>query len=160
MKCSNCCPSCVRPSPTLPTPVRQALTSARCCMCVCVCVCVYLLFFFKLYVTDYAITIVPIFPPFHPSTQQPPVPQAILTSLLMSMGHAYKFFGYSTTIVYNISPCPHGYSVTIYLYFLIPSPFCPFPHTTLLSGNHQNALHIHDSSLFFLLLCCFFRFHC
>ena len=32
-----------------------------------------------------------------------------------------------------------------YLYFLIPSPLYPFPHILFPSGNHQNALHIHDS---------------
>ena len=40
---------------------------------------------------------------------------------------------------------PHGYSVTTYLYFLIPSPLQPFPHTCLPSGKHQSTLTIHDS---------------
>ena len=31
---------------------------------------------------------------------------------------------------------PHGYSVTTYFYFLIPSPLHPFPYTPLPSGNH------------------------
>ena len=47
---------------------------------------------------------------------------------------------------------PHGYSVTTYLYFLIPSPLHPLPYTPLSSGNHQNALHTHDS-VFVLLVC-------
>ena len=43
-----------------------------------------------------------------------------------------------------------------YLYFLIPSPLHPFPHTTLPSGNHQNVLHIHDSvSVLLVYLVCF-----
>ena len=33
---------------------------------------------------------------------------------------------------------PHGYSVTTYLYFLIPSPLHPFPHSPLPPGNYQN----------------------
>ena len=40
---------------------------------------------------------------------------------------------------------PHGYSITTYLHFLIPSPPHPFPHTLLPSGNHQNPLCIRDS---------------
>ena len=50
---------------------------------------------------------------------------------------------------------PHPYSVTTYLYFLIPLPPHPFPHTTLPSGNHQNALHIHDSVSVLVCLVCF-----
>ena len=57
-----------------------------------------ILFFFrfKLYFTDYTITVVPTFPPLLSSTQQPS-PQ-----LFMSMGHVYKFFGYSIsyTVLY------------------------------------------------------------
>ena len=52
-------------------------------------------FFFKFYFVDYATTVVPISPPQGPSTQQPPLPQAILTPLFVSMGYAYKFFGFS-----------------------------------------------------------------
>ena len=44
----------------------------------------------------------------------------------------------------------HGYSVTIYLYFLIPSPLHPFPHMPFPFGTHQNSLHIMILSLFFL----------
>ena len=47
---------------------------------------------------------------------------------------------------------PHGYSVTAYLYFLIPSPLHLFLHIPLPSGNHHNALHIHDS-VSVLLVC-------
>ena len=51
--------------------------------------------FFKLYLIDYAITVIPIFPLLPPSTQDPPLPQAIPTPLFTSMGHAFKFFGSS-----------------------------------------------------------------
>ena len=42
------------------------------------------------------------FYPFAPSTKRPPLPQAIPTQLFMSMGHGYKFFGYSIsyTVLY------------------------------------------------------------
>ena len=58
--------------------------------------------FFKLYFIDYAITVFPIlfpFAPFHPSL---PFPQPIPTPLFMSVGHTYKFFGYSIsyTVLY------------------------------------------------------------
>ena len=57
----------------------------------------------KLYFIDYAITVLPIFPLLHPSTQQPPVPQAILTPLFMSTGFVCKFFDYSISysVLYN-----------------------------------------------------------
>ena len=51
--------------------------------------------FFKVCFIDYAITVVPIFPPLSPSTQHPSLPQAIPTPLFMSLDHTYKFFGYS-----------------------------------------------------------------
>ena len=73
----------------------------------------------------------------------PSTPQAIPTPLFMSMGHAYKFFGYS--ISYTVLYIPHGYSVSTNLYFLIPSPLHPFPQTPLPFGNHPNILHIRDS---------------
>ena len=53
----------------------------------------------------------------------------------------------------------HGYSVTTYLYFLIPSPLHPFPHTPLPSGNNQNTLCIHDCLCSSCLLSLFFRFN-
>ena len=58
--------------------------------------------FLKLHFIDYAITVVPFFPLLPPSTQPPPLPQAIPIPLFMSMGHAYKFIGYSIsyTVLY------------------------------------------------------------
>ena len=55
----------------------------------------------QLYFIDYAITVVPISPlcPLHPVST---LPQAIPPLLFTSMGHAYKFFGYSIsyTVLY------------------------------------------------------------
>ena len=45
--------------------------------------------FKKLYFIDYAISVVPVFPPVPPSTQHPPVPQAKPLLLFMSVGHEY-----------------------------------------------------------------------
>ena len=57
--------------------------------------------FFKLYFIDYAITVAPILPPLLPSTQQPPQPQAIPTSLFVSMDHAYVLWLlHSYTVLY------------------------------------------------------------
>ena len=55
-----------------------------------------------LYFIDYAITVVLIFPLCPPPPSTPPQPHAIPTPLFMSMGHAYKFFGYSisSTVLY------------------------------------------------------------
>ena len=111
-------------------------------------------FNFLSYSIDYFITVVLIFLPLPPSTEHPLLPQAIPTPLFMSMGHVYKFFGYS--ISYTVLYIPHGYSVTTYLYFLIPSPLHPLPHTLLPSGNHQNTLCIHDCvSVLRVCLICF-----
>ena len=49
----------------------------------------------------------------------------------------------------------HGYSVTTYLYFLIPSPPHPFPHISFPSGNHQNNLCVHDSVSILVCFACF-----
>ena len=76
----------------------------------------------------------PYFPPL-PQSHSTPIPLAIHTPLFISMDHACNFFGYS--ISYTLYP--HGYSVTIYLFFLMPSPLHPFPNTPLPSGNHQNT---------------------
>ena len=54
---------------------------------------------------------------------------------------------------------PHGYSITTYLHFLIPSPPHPFPHTLLPSGNHQNSLCSHGS-ICSCLHHLYFRFNC
>ena len=60
--------------------------------------------FSKLFFIDYAITVVPIFPLLSLSTQHPSFPQAIPTPLFVSMGHSYKFFGYSISYTVPYSP--------------------------------------------------------
>ena len=68
------------------------------------------------------------------STQPPLLPHTIPTPLFMSTFHAQVLwllhFLYWTLH-------PHGYSVTTYLCFLIPSPLHPFSYTLLPFGNHQ-----------------------
>ena len=71
--------------------------------------------------------------------------------LFMSMGHVYKFFGYS--IAYILYHC--GCSVTTYL-CLISSPLHPLPDTPCPSGNHLNPFHTHNSVfVLFVCLVCF-----
>ena len=59
--------------------------------------------YFHLYFTDYAITVVLTFL-IPPSTQRPPLPREIPTSLFMTMGYEYKVFGYSSA--YNVLYIP------------------------------------------------------
>ena len=78
--------------------------------------------------------------PFAPPPTSTPIPSGNPHTIVLVHGSFRKVLGYSI-------PCtlhPHGYSVTTYLCFLIPSPLHPFPHTPLPSGSHQNALCIHD----------------
>ena len=63
-----------------------------------------LLSFFKLYFIDYTIRVVLIFPSLPPSTQQPPLPQAIPSPLFMSMGHVCKLFGYFISYTQSYIP--------------------------------------------------------
>ena len=57
--------------------------------------------FFKLYFLIMLLQLSQFYP-FAPSTKRPPLPQAFPTQLFMSMGHGYKFFGYSIsyTVLY------------------------------------------------------------
>ena len=59
------------------------------------------MYFLKLYVIDYAITVVPIFLPLSPLHPTPPPPTSSdnAPTLFMSMGHVYKFFGSSIPIL-------------------------------------------------------------
>ena len=87
----------------------------------------------------YTIIVVPIFSSLSPSTQHTPLPQAIppivgdhgtCVSVLIHFLHSTLH--------------PHGYSVTTYWYFIL-SPVHPLPHTSVPSGNHQEAVCTHDS---------------
>ena len=57
--------------------------------------------FLKLFFIDHVITVVPNFPPLSPSTQHL-LPQAIPTSLFVSLSKEFKFSGYSVsyTVLY------------------------------------------------------------
>ena len=55
----------------------------------------WFLFFFKFYFIVYAVTAPQLFPLCVPPPSSPSLIQVIPTSLSMSMGHAYMFFGYS-----------------------------------------------------------------
>lgn len=70
------------------------------------------------------------------STQQPPLPQAVHTPLVH--GSCVEVLWLLHFLYYTLHL--HGYSVTTYLYFFIPSPLHPFPHIHLPTGNHQNTL--------------------
>ena len=109
--------------------------------------------FLKIIFIDYAITVVPIFPSLSPlPSNHHSLRQSIPTLLFMSMGHTFKFFWLLRFLYCTL--IPHGYSVTTYLYFLIPLPLHPFS-PPLPSGNHQNALHTHDSVSVLVCLVCF-----
>ena len=87
-----------------------------------------------------------------PSTQ-PPAPQAIPHHSSCPWVICVSSLATPFPILYFTSP---GYSVTTYLYFLIPSPPHPFLYIPLPSAHHQNVLHIHDSvSVLLLFLVCF-----
>ena len=90
-----------------------------------------------------------LFTHFHPA---PPLPQEIPTIL-----HVHVSCIYVLWLLHSLycTVHPHGYSVNTYLYFLIPSPLHPFPHTPFPSGNHQNALHIRNSVSVLVCLVCF-----
>ena len=83
---------------------------------------------FKLYFIVDVITVVPIFLPLSPSTQHPHSlrisPHHCSCPWVICISSLATPFSYTLCTVH-----PHGYSVTIYLYFLIPSPLHPLPHS-------------------------------
>ena len=100
----------------------------------------FLCFFKKLYFIDYAITVVPIFPPLPFSTQHPhflrPSPQHRSCPCVMPVSSL-------------ATPFPVLYFPSPWLFwnyrFVVLNPLTPLP-----SGNHQNTLCIHDSVSVFL----------
>ena len=114
--------------------------------------------FLKVDLIDYAITVVPI-SPCVPVCLVSPFPLAV-PPYFMSMGHAYKFFGYSISYtVFNIHP--PVYSVATNLYPLIPVPYPSFSPFPLPTDNPPNDLHTYDSvSVLLVGIVCFFRFSC
>ena len=84
------------------------------------------LFFINIFI-DYAITVVP-FSPLHSTPSCPPPPSHIPPLQFMSMGHTYKFFGFS--ISYTILTLPLS---IFYLPFMLLI-LCTFPP---LSPSHS-----------------------
>ena len=123
-----------------------------CSFCFFCCFCTEYLFMYLyvfLFLIDY-ITVVLIFFPFAPFHPVPTTPSSNPPIIVHVHGLCIE-----TLWLLHFLHCtlyPHGYSVTTYLYFLIPSSLHPFPHTPLTSGNHQNILCIHDS-VSVLLVC-------
>ena len=105
----------------------------------------------KIYLIDYAITLVPLFPPLLPSTLHPP-PNGIPQSQFMSMGCTYKFFGfYISDTILNLP------LFILYLLFMLLS-LCTFPPSPLPlpTDNPPCDLHFCDSVpiLVICLVCC------
>ena len=123
--------------------------------------CIFFFFsFLKVYFIDCAITIVPFFfSPLFPSVLQPPA-SPLSPPQVMSMGHTYKFFGFS--ISYTILNIPLSI-LCLPIMLLIPCTFLPFSPLPLPTDNPPCDLHFCDSVpvLVACLVCfCFFRFHC
>ena len=87
-----------------------------------------LFIFMKLYLADYAITVVPIFPSFFP-LPSPPNSSGNPHNIV----HVHGKYIYILWLLYFLCCTlhPHDYSVTTNWYFLIPSPFSPIPLTPL-----------------------------
>ena len=87
----------------------------------------------------------PNFSPFIPLHPAPPLPQAVPKPLFMSLGHAQVLwllhFLYCT--VHS-----HGYSVTVYLYFLLPSPLL----ATFFCVCNSNFLYVIKLNVIFIFL--------
>ena len=115
------------------------------------------LFFKKIYFLKYILLIISLqLSHFFPLC--PPPPGICIPSnnhpQFMSMGHAYKFFGYS--IFCTILNIPPFYFIPTNLYYLIPAPFPPVFLFLLPADNPPNDLHIYDS-VPVLLVCLVFQ---
>ena len=78
-------------------------------------------FLLKIYFIDYAITIAPLLPVLLSLQQSPPQ--------FMSMGHTYKFFGFSISFNILYLPC----LFCTYHLCLFPVPFSPFSPSLLIT---------------------------
>ena len=76
----------------------------------------------------------------------------MLLQLFMSMDHALKFFDYSISYTVLYSPMAILWLLFVHINPLTSSPIAPH---LLPFGNHQNALHIHDSVSLLVCLVCF-----
>ena len=78
---------------------------------------------------DYAITVVP-FPPLHSIASCPPPPSHLPSLEFMSMGHAYKFFGF---LHYSYPPPVYFPPIIYAIYSLYLSPLSPPPNPLLIT---------------------------
>ena len=102
--------------------------------------------FFKKYFC-HAIKAVPNLPA---STQPPTLPEAIPRPLSTSVGPAQLVLWLLYSLCCTLHP--HEYSVTTYLYLLIPSPFSPSSQTP----SHPATIKMFSVSMMLFLLCWFY----
>ena len=105
---------------------------------------------FLIYFIDYAITVVPFSPLYSPAPCTP-APSRIPPLQFMSMGHTYKFFGFSISHTILNHPCLF---CTYQLCFLFPVPF-PHSHHSL---SPLISLHVISISVTLFLLQLFAEF--
>ena len=103
---------------------------------------VLILVFLSVYFIDYAITVVPVFPPlplstqYHPSLQHSSHPLSSCPWVVHVSSLASPF-----PILFLTSPCLF---CTYHFYFLFPVPFPPFFPFLLPADNSPNDLHAYD----------------
>ena len=101
--------------------------------------------FFKKYFIDCAVTVV-LFSPFVSSHPPSPTPSGNPRTIVPTHGSCIQVLW-----LLNFLYCTrHGYSVSTNLYFLIPSPLHPFPHTPFYLVTIKTLSVSRIVSLFFL----------
>ena len=115
------------------------------------------MYFFKLYFIDYVITVAQFFPFCS-------LPPSICHTLRQSPHHCscpcvmhIHSLAAPFPVLYFTSPWLFCNYLFVLLNHLTSSPIAPYP---LPSGNHQNALHIHDSVSVLLVCLVCFRLNC